>query len=182
MTRAFFAINLEDNVRRQLIQEIDLKAYFPHGIRWVKEYQLHLTLRFLGDISTMQLDRIIHSPNRLRNQPTFNLELQGIIMFPPARPRIIAVSTRLTDELSRLVQSLEHDLNRLGFKAEKRPFLPHITLGRVTKPLLHLPNLPLFNVPILQKVSKVDLVKSQPSAEGRQYTTLHQFALNSYDS
>ena len=110
-------------------------------IRWVKPAQIHLTLRFLGQISPAQSrEAIAHLQLAGPKFTPFPLELGALDCFPnPRRPRIIWIG--LQGDLATLLalqHSIAQTLSGLGDHQEDKPFQPHLTLGRV-KPGSHRP-------------------------------------------
>lgn len=131
--RAFVAIDLDDETKDKLwglVQE--LRAY-KSDVRWVKRDSLHLTLKFLGDVPEGRLPSIEEALYGAASfTGPFEIEIKGTGAFPSySRPRVLWVGIKETDRLFGLQQEVEDKLLELGFEKEKRPFHPHITLGRV---------------------------------------------------
>lgn len=130
--RAFLAIPLPEEVllRARQIQKA-LAAPLP-GVRWVRSEAMHLTLRFFGEVSEETLDRVgevMLSVGRLCSP--FRVEVIGAGAFPsPARPRVFWLGFGGEEPLLALHAALEEQLAGIGIPAEKRPFSPHLTLGR----------------------------------------------------
>jgi len=132
--RSFIAIPLSPDVQRNARRLMrDLRGD-QDGIKWVPEDNLHLTLKFLGDVVDRDVPAVCRAIRRVceRAEP-FTLEFAGTGGFPTSdRPRVIwAGITAGGDELVDLVLGLEAELARLGFKPEPRDYRPHLTLGRV---------------------------------------------------
>ncbi len=107
-------------------------------IRWVRPGNIHLTLKFLGEVSPERLDSIkSRLLEAVAGQPPFDLEAGGFGCFPSReRPRVLWVGVvDPTGVLGRLQSMLERSLESLGFRPETKPFHPHLTLGRVRKGL-----------------------------------------------
>ncbi len=105
------------------------------SLRWVDAHKIHLTLKFLGDISEQQSKEISDSLRRVA-QPhaPFDFAVGGLGIFPNERkPRVLWVGIRAPDALVSLYRALENELAGLGFPREDRPFSPHLTLGRVSR-------------------------------------------------
>ena len=102
------------------------------GVAWVKAGNLHLTLKFLGDVEEQRIEAIATSLTKAAAQvDAFDLTIGGFGAFPTrARPRVIWVEAN-GPRLHALVESIECALEALGFPRETRPFAGHITLGRV---------------------------------------------------
>ena len=138
MVRAFVAIEIPVEMRHQLVEQITrLKQYIPSTtVRWVRLEGIHLTLKFLGDVSLGKLDQItmLLEEVGLRHTP-FRIDIGQFGCFPkPRRPRVLWVGVEDTSGvLTSLQADLEGVLAQIGFKRETRPFHPHLTLGRVRR-------------------------------------------------
>ncbi len=134
LIRSFIAIPLAGEVQRAAKRMMrDLQGE-DDGMKWVPEDNLHLTLKFLGDV----VDRDVPAICRVIREccgdwEPFELEFEGAGSFPnDERPRVIwAGITAGGEELVSLVTTLETGLATLGFKPEPRDYRPHLTLGRV---------------------------------------------------
>ena len=135
--RLYFAIELNESSRRALSQLIDELKQGPwgHRVRWECPENLHITLRFLGDIDPKRITTIslIQSAIKAtRNIAPFYLQLHTIRFFPsPTAPRAIAADIIPISELFELANTLEKVAAKLGFTPETKPYLPHLTLGRI---------------------------------------------------
>lgn len=102
-------------------------------VRWTPERQLHLTLKFLGDVPGARIPAIeaaLAVPGAA-SRP-FGLAFEGVGAFPSlARPRVLWVGADGGPDLPALHERVEDALGALGFEPETRPFHPHVTLGRV---------------------------------------------------
>jgi 2'-5' RNA ligase len=135
--RAFIAIDLSaeiiqrlEEVAGQLKQRLD-----GMQIRWVPVENIHLTLKFLGDVSMTNLEvlkKILLSESS--NHPTFEMSVGELGAFPSLRrPRVIWVGVTAPSELNTLQHGIETETARLGYQHENRDFSPHLTLGRVSR-------------------------------------------------
>jgi RNA 2',3'-cyclic 3'-phosphodiesterase len=129
--RAFIAVDLDAPVIERICATIDdLKARIP-SIRWVPKTNLHLTVKFLGDIDEATINPIRAALREaLRLFPPCTINAKGLGVFPDVRrPKILWVG--LTGhELGQLASTVESSLLPLGFAPEKRTFTPHLTIGR----------------------------------------------------
>jgi len=187
--RVFIAISLPGKIHDSLSAIDDkLKRDLPDGIiRWVKVTNIHLTLKFLGDIPEADVDRLkkdLESP--VGCQTAFELTVEGIGVFPNLhRPRIVWAGIRDSSELIRLQGAIECVTQEMGYAAEERKFSAHLTLGRVNQ---------FINPQQIQLCSKVfsscsvggmgnfivksiDIYRSELNAGGSIYTRLHTIPL-----
>jgi len=102
-------------------------------VRWVEAQNLHLTLKFLGDISPEARDQLNGALKvEIINQRSFNMSVAGLGMFPnPQRPRIIWIGLEAPSALATLQHSVDSFATRMGYNPEERPFSAHLTIGRV---------------------------------------------------
>jgi len=134
MIRAFWAIELNQEIRSAL-QEFQhrIRNHLP-SIGWVKPESLHLTVKFLGEIGEEQLSSIQQAvENGIQDCSPFSLQVEGIGGFPNVKqPRVLwaGVSGQMA-ELQRLVSQVEEALIPLGFPSEFKAFRGHLTLARI---------------------------------------------------
>lgn len=186
MIRAFLAINLDPQVLERIYDAIDdLKTRIP-AIRWVSKANLHLTVKFLGNVEEAQIEPIGAAlAAALRPFPRFAINAKGLGVFPDLRrPKILWVG--LTgNKLAQLAATVESALLPLGFALEKRSFTPHLTIGRWRQ----FDRLPLTLKQELEHwrryefggstVDQVILFQSVLNPEGAVYTRLQTVALKS---
>ena len=132
--RAFLAIELSDDVRTSLAALIGRFRKVPSKVSWVRPENLHLTLRFLGDIDRASLERLAEGlAGPLQEVESFPVAVRGVGAFPdPRRPEVIwAAVARPPEPLMEAQALVEAAARAAGLEAEAREFLPHITLGRV---------------------------------------------------
>ncbi len=123
----FIALDLPLDVREELM----LIASGVPGASWVDEDQLHLTLRYLGEIDGAVLRDLQGALARLEPEP-FELRLQGIGFFPPrGEPEVLWVGVDKCPELHELRQRVDTLATRMGVKPDRRRFAPHVTLARL---------------------------------------------------
>lgn len=184
--RTFIAIELNEQVKR-LIQQIQARLK-PLGcdIGWVKPENVHLTLKFLGEIKTKLAPRITEAIESIaKNLPPVETTLTGIGFFPDARrPRVVWVGLNDTvGDIARLAQLLETALGDIGFKKENRGFKAHITIGRIRTQrniTVLTQEVPKISLPpgIRQSINQIILFKSTLTAQGPIYEPLSQIKLN----
>ncbi len=132
--RTFIAVEIPENIIsgiRDLQQ--DLKAYGV-DIRWIRPENIHLTLKFLGDVPAADIDNIFGAiSGTAEGISSIPLQAKGIGVFPGVkRPRVLWVGlTGQLELLTRLQKILDANLKDIGFPPEKRPFKGHLTIGRI---------------------------------------------------
>ena len=132
--RTFIAILIPDKTRRALAECIQqLSGLAPQGVRWVDPEGIHLTLRFLGDIPVERVEHVLAAQGVAAGSgEPFSLQLSGLGMFPNSeRPRVWAGVSGDMGALRLLQEEVEAQLERVGFPRDRRPFAPHLTLGRI---------------------------------------------------
>ncbi|RII29183.1 MAG: RNA 2',3'-cyclic phosphodiesterase [Geobacter sp.] len=132
MPRLFVAIDLPEKIRSELA---NLREELP-GARWVAGDQLHLTLRFIGEVEARQQGDIDEALRHVHDEP-FSLTLRQVGHF--GRPgRVLWVGMDRPPTLLALQQKVEAALALTGTPPEERPFSPHITLARIIGTPAHL--------------------------------------------
>jgi len=130
--RAFIAIDLPERIQSKVAElENDLKKC-DLAFRWVKPENLHLTLKFLGDISQEQVSKIKEAIAKVSGKfAAFETSFNGFGFFPNERkPRVFFISIDKQKLLKSIAGELEEELETLGFEKENR-FKSHITLARI---------------------------------------------------
>ncbi len=137
MIRTFVAVEIPAAVQNAIASLQNELRNFPVRVSWVRPTNIHLTLKFLGDIQEKQVDSISEALVRVGEGTTpFALSVETLGFFPNSRrPRVLWVGISNPDgELRRLAKSVETAVVPFGFKKEKRGFNPHLTFGRVRDP------------------------------------------------
>jgi 2'-5' RNA ligase len=135
--RAFIAVNISPEIQRRLGSitkdlQRDLKGI---AVRWVPVENIHITLKFLGDVSTSNLEvlkdiLLVEAANIC----PFDISASELGAFPSNRkPRVIWIGIHAPADLAALQHGIENQTARLGYAREDRPFSPHLTLGRVSR-------------------------------------------------
>ena len=138
--RLFIAIELTDQVKQALA---DLQATLrrqlpPKVVRWTNPEGVHLTVKFLGDTPANQVMPIAQALERAATSSyPFEVAVGGFGYFPNARrPNVLWVGvTPVPNELANLQRAVELEMAELGYAKDARAFSPHLTLGRVNKPI-----------------------------------------------
>jgi len=135
--RAFIAVDISPEILDQIKRiSDDLNQQINnHAVRWVPAENIHLTLKFLGDVSVNNLE-LLTDALRLEaiNHRPFSISVGGIGAFPSVRrPRVLWIGIEGPETLLNLQHNIESQMARLGYEKDQRPFSPHLTLGRVSR-------------------------------------------------
>lgn len=187
--RAFIAINLDSEIKEclnRIQKEINLfKNSFELKTRFVERDNLHISLKFLGDLNDAQIEKTISLLQKAaaENQ-IFSITLaKNIGSFPNfTRPRVIWAGIEKGSEvISRLYFSIENIMKSESFYQQEMKFTVHITLARI-KHIRHpkqlkgfIENILIESVP--QKIKRIELMESQLCKEGPKYRIIHSFPL-----
>jgi len=188
--RTFIAIELPRPIKAGLTELQDrLRAQAPpRAVRWVRPEGIHLTLKFLGRTPEGQIEDIVRAlSSACAPFPPFACTVEGLGCFPNLhRPRVIWVGVQEpTGALSGLQRAIEEACAGLGFRRERRPFHPHLTLGRlqdrvsreeraVVSELIRRTEAASLGTMIARGVS---LIRSDLRPGGAVYTTLREVEL-----
>lgn len=136
--RTFIAIELSKETKDWIAGLQGQLKNSGADVKWVKPENIHLTLKFLGEIDDRQLNSIIgilQDSNKDRN--SFYIRLSSLGAFPKINfPRVIWIGIDKGEtESKQIAKDLEEELTKVGLAKEKRPYSSHITLGRVRSAL-----------------------------------------------
>jgi RNA 2',3'-cyclic 3'-phosphodiesterase len=187
-TRAFLAIELSDEIHSALASLlINLQSKIPSGVRWVPVNNIHLTIKFLGEIpddriESLKKELLMFFPNISH----FPISVSNLGVFPSyMNPRIIWVGVQNNPSLQQMAAECERVTQINGIPNEVRPFSPHLTIGRVL-PSLSRENLKIlgstlksikYQQEVTQNVEKLTLFKSDLTPAGSIYSRLAVIAL-----
>ena len=132
--RTFIAIELPEKILTPIRQVQGHLRDYGFKIRWVPPTNIHLTLKFLGDIDASEIEKIGHAILKsVEAYEPLSLGTKEIGVFPDLKnPRVVWVGVcGMVDPLIKLQQSLQENLDLIGFPKEKRRFKAHLTLGRI---------------------------------------------------
>ena len=135
--RAFIAIDLSPEIHQRLKEVLDnyREQLIKIPIRWVVVTNIHLTLKFLGDVSLSNLNLLTDMIQaEVSSYHQFEISVGGSGAYPNNRqPRVIWVGVEAPQELVAILNGIENATARLGYAREERAFSPHLTLGRVSR-------------------------------------------------
>ncbi len=166
----------------EVVKEALAAARLPPDdrIRWTRPENVHLTLKFLGDVREELLDDIRAVLEEVcASHAPFKVALAGLGAFPSARrARILWASVgEGSGRLRSLATGLDTGLTSSGFEHERRPYTPHLTLGRVRGNPASLQLTP-GSIDSKFMIGSIELVESMLTPEGSVYKTQGTLALS----
>jgi 2'-5' RNA ligase len=179
--RAFIAVPLPEELRGKVQKLQERIEMTDADIKFVDPDELHYNLKFLGEITAEDAEKIKALLNEVAAQfEPFSLHAAGFGAFPSkSYARVVWIGTKAgSQELKAVAELLELKLGELGFKKEERPFEPHLTVGRVrsarNKPELILLLRELENLDIgIFEVRNIILFESKLGPQGPAYNPVH---------
>ncbi len=179
--RLFIAIEIPERIRAafaSLLKEFRLLA--PQ-LKWVRPENLHVTLKFLGETDSTKLGPLQNALSAVRSAEPVNLEFLGLGFFPnEKRPRVFWAGMQASANLKTLAADIDQAVHNLGFPLEERPFAPHLTLARISLPIVP----PKLHQSISEKsgqslgslaMRQFHLIESKLKPAGAEYTTVQSF-------
>jgi len=182
--RTFVAVEMPETVREQFRDvEARLKQADAH-VKWVEPYNIHITLKFLGDTTENQLEKLYRGVEEgAAGRKAFTMGLAGLGVFPNMkRPRVVWIGVKEgSDPLTDLHGGLEEAIARQGFLRENRTFSSHLTIGRVKSPrgietLIEAIKATPFRSESFE-INEVVVMKSTLTPDGPIYTPLRTIGL-----
>lgn len=179
--RLFVALEIPSAVRDSLGGLIgDFRAIAPQP-KWVKLENLHITLKFIGEIPPANLDAIRTALSGVRADSPLELRIRGLGFFPSERrPKVFWAGIEAGPNLASLAAEIDHRLEELAIPREQRAFASHLTLARFEPPGIT----EKLRAAILQSATcdfgvlhtrEFHLIESRLKPSGAEYTTLRSF-------
>ncbi len=186
LIRSFIAVEIEDReVLNKIIRIRDMIASLSgEAIKIVEDENIHLTIRFLGEIDRVVLENIKKILDEVRNFKRFSIHVKNLGAFPNiSRPRVIWVGIEEGfEELKRIRRFIDEKTLGLRIYADQHDFQPHITIARVKTSLPPKASQILLNYSSedfgYSPVTKVVLKKSHLTPRGPIYTDLYTVELS----
>jgi len=183
--RVFVGINFTKKQRLKMHRAASALRDRALPVRWVEPENLHVTLKFLGDVRREQVDNIRGVLERaVSGTRPFHTQIRGFGAFPTVRrPDVIWLGVEACPEMRCLKQDLEWSLGDVGFTSESRSFHPHITLGRVHDQggVGAFRNLDEafreLDFDEAVRVHSIDLIRSHVSPDGPRYSVVSSISL-----
>ena len=184
--RSFISFDISSGEILKKIQDVQEKLVETEAdLKVVKPKNIHITMRFLGEISSETIEKVIEQIEEIKSQ-SFDIEFKGIGTFPNIKyPRVIWIGIKKgSNELKEIYTQLEPRLNKIGFNPDKKGFSPHLTIARLrssrnrktlTDILRHLEFLEIGII----RAEILKLKKSTLTPSGPIYSTIHEVNLDS---
>lgn len=181
-SRLFIALHIPDFILDAIIEARDEIYPADKNIRWEPKSKLHITLKFLGDVETDNIDYITSSLKEIVEEHSrikLSFSKFGMFYFKK-NPRILWLGLNYSEELNSLHKRIDERLAEIGFERDERKFKPHLTLLRVRgrednyslmKFLKTKVNFPDF------EASEISLIKSELKSGGSVYTIVKRLYL-----
>jgi 2'-5' RNA ligase len=184
--RIFCAVELPDEVRARLQEHIvRLRKEVPDAAAsWSRVENIHLTLKFFGNVEVDRIAKISAAATRTTEQfSTFEIEVGKTGVFPrPSRAQVLWIGVNdPSGNLSALQKTFETECAAAGFEKEDRAYRPHLTIARLRKPesarRLAETHLNMNFEPIAVKLNDLIIFRSELSSKGSRYTALSHHPL-----
>lgn len=149
--------------------------------RWVRAENLHVTLKFLGEVDEGRLAAVQGALGQVRSEALVRLEFRGLGFFPNEKhPRVFWAGMEVSPNLKMLAGDIEAAMEKLGIPREKREFSPHLTLARFEKPRFPEAMRKAITENAQRefgalRTNKFHLVQSKLKPSGAEYTTVATF-------
>jgi 2'-5' RNA ligase len=179
--RLFVALEIPSAVRENLAALLESLRAVSSQTRWVRPENLHVTLKFMGEVPETKLAATRSVLAGVRSDQPVTVDFRGLGFFPnEKRPRVFWAGIEASPNLKTLAADIESVVEKLGIPREQRPFSPHLTLARFEPP-----GLPEKLRSAIQenaarefgslRTNQYHLIESKLKPSGAEYTTLESF-------
>ncbi len=176
--RIFIAALIPESIKLEMERYIEgIKPYW-RGVKWDENEKLHVTLKFLGEMEELKIERIKGVLGDLsRIYSPFQMAIAGFGGFPNLQnPRVLFIGLTENHRLSELQSEIEEGIEGLGFEKEHRIFVPHVTIGRIKRGVRSEGSFPIpAATPFF--ISEIAIMKSLLYREGSKYAPVSAFRL-----
>jgi 2'-5' RNA ligase len=179
--RLFVALEIPSAVRENLAAFLDSLRAISKEPRWVRPGNLHLTLKFLGDVAETKVGAIRNALNEMRCEQAITLNFRGLGFFPNEKhPRVFWAGIEASANLKILAANIDGAMDKLGIPREQRSLSPHLTLARFERPGLSEALRKAIMASMERdfgssRTNEFHLIQSKLNPSGAQYTTLASF-------
>jgi 2'-5' RNA ligase len=182
--RIFIAIDFSEEIKESLAQAEAHLKYSGADVKWVEKDNIHLTLKFLGEVDEKKVEEIkAILDNIASGTRPFETTIKDLGAFPKIEyPRVVwGGIDKGAGELKIIAEKVDEALSKLGFEKETRSFAAHLTIGRVRSPKnkekLKEKMLSYKLSAVSCKINEIVLFKSTLTPKGSIYTKLHEAKL-----
>ena len=182
MVRLFVALEIPTNVRENLAALLQSLRAISREPKWVRPQNLHVTLKFLGEVGDSKVDTVRVALSGIRSEQAVWLEFRGVGFFPNAKhPRVFWAGIEASPNLKQLASDVESAMEKCGFPRESREFSPHLTLARFERQGLPEKLRDAVAENMQREFGKLRtnefrLIQSKLKPTGAEYTTLARFS------
>lgn len=183
--RCFIAIEIPEPIQEQLVRIQGTLRKQISKASWVKPGNIHLTLKFLGDVDPEDIESIGKAVEGVtKHHHSFSLHIGGVGAFPNlARPRVIWVGVKFgAERVSDLAQDINLALSTRGFSLDAKKFNPHLTIARLREKIDLKPYASQYRQynrihGAEMTVDTISLIQSRLHSRGAIYSTLQSYSL-----
>lgn len=179
--RLFVALEIPSAIQQSLAALLASMRAITREPRSVRPENLHVTLKFLGEVAEDKIDPVRRALGEIRSGDAVALEFRGLGFFPNEKhPRVLWAGMEATPNLKTLASNIEVAVEKLGIPREKREFTPHLTLARFEHPRLPEGLRKLIADNQLRqfgslRTNEFRLIQSKLKPTGAEYTTVASF-------
>jgi 2'-5' RNA ligase len=188
--RLFVALEIpaavRDNLAAQMGELRDLSAQVADSCpRWVRPENLHVTLKFIGEVPPAKLEGIRHALAAIHSDTPMDLHFRGLGFFPNEQfPRVLWAGIEAAANLPSLAANIESALETQGIARDNRAFTPHLTLARFEPPGTHEKLRAMIQQNSKREFGSLQahefhLIESKLKPAGAEYTHLASFPITS---
>jgi RNA 2',3'-cyclic 3'-phosphodiesterase len=186
--RLFVALEILSTLRENLAALLkSLRGASPQT-RWVRPENLHVTLKFIGEVPETKLAAVHSALAGVRSEQHVTLDFRGLGFFPNEKhPRVIWAGIEASPNLKTLASDIDKATEKLGIAREQRAFSPHLTLARFEPP--RLPENLRFAIQENAardfgslRANQFQLIESKLKPSGAEYTTLESFSFTAAEA
>jgi RNA 2',3'-cyclic 3'-phosphodiesterase len=179
--RLFVALEIPAAVRENLAGLLAALRAVTKEPRWVRPGNLHVTLKFLGEVADVKVEALRNALRGIYSEQTAALEFRGLGFFPNERqPRVFWAGIEASPNLKTLAADIDAAMEKLGIPREGREFSPHLTLARFER--IRLPEVLRSAIAANEqrefgslRTREFHLIHSKLKPSGAEYTTLESF-------
>jgi RNA 2',3'-cyclic 3'-phosphodiesterase len=186
--RLFVALSIPSEVRENIASLVRTLRRTDSKPRWVNPENLHVTLKFIGEVESQLIPAICEALVAIRAAQPLTLALRTVGFFPNARrPSVAWIGIEAPPTLAILASDINRLLTPLGIQPETQPLVPHLTIARFKKNPLS----PALQAEIEKwkdhsfghfTTAEIRLIESRLKSSGAEYTTLRSFPFAQEDS